>query len=608
MTRAALVGQPVRRREDDRILRGLSRFVDDIERPGLAHVAFTRSVHACARIRGIRTPPADTPGLIAVLTAADLTGRARPLPARPLPGMTLTGDPHPLLAAGDVAYVGQPIAAVVAESRAWAEDAAELVEVDYEPADAVVDVMASHAPIAHWRGGDDVSAVFAGATHVVRAVHEIPRLAAVPMEPRGAVAEHDPGLDLLTVHCSAQDSARPLAQLAHALDRPDDTIRVIVPDVGGAFGSKGTVAPEIVVVAAAAMQLGRPLKWTEDRLENFLAGYQGRGVHGEVELALDDDGRFLAVRARIVADLGAYLLPNTVVPAHTTAMLMCGCYDIPAADVEVLGMRTHKVPVGPYRGAGRPEAAFLLERTVDAAARTLGVDPVELRRRNLVRAFPHRTPLGWTYDSGDYERCLDQAVELVDPERAAGGGSSWAPAWRCTSSARAVSSRARAIDRGAERPRRHRQRQLPARPGARDHIRPDRRRRAWGGAGRRRPALRRQRGRPSRRRDVREPLDGDGRLGDRASLRADPRALRDDRRAAARCPRGERQVRRWRLPGPGRARARRSGTSLRPPTSRSDWDEMRRSAWRRRRGSRPTWCSRRAPTQPSSRSSGPPVG
>jgi aerobic carbon-monoxide dehydrogenase large subunit len=172
----------------------------------------------------------------------------------------------------------------------------------------------------------------------------------------------------------------------------------------------------VAAIAAAAPLLGRPLKWAEDRAENFLGAYQGRGVHGEVELALAADGRMLAVRTRIVADLGAYLLTTTAIPPHTAAMLSCGCYAIDAAAVEVIGVRTNKVPTGPYRGAGRPEAIYLIERTVDAAARELGVDPVELRRRNLITDFPHETPLGWTYDSGDYGACLDLALELAGPD------------------------------------------------------------------------------------------------------------------------------------------------------------------------------------------------
>ena len=197
--------------------------------------------------------------------------------------------------------------------------------------------------------------------------------------------------------------------------------------MAGAFGGKGVIAPEVAAVAASAIRLGRPLKWTEDRLENFLAAYQGRGIEGDVELALDGHGTMLALRARLWADLGGYLYSTTAIPPHTMAMLVTGCYRIAAAEVHLVGARTHKVPTGPYRGAGRPDAAYLLERIVDDAARVVGIDRIELRRRNLIASFPHRTPLGFTYDSGDYGRCLELAVELglgdeTPPEEAAGHG------------------------------------------------------------------------------------------------------------------------------------------------------------------------------------------
>jgi aerobic carbon-monoxide dehydrogenase large subunit len=427
-----LVGRPVRRREDARILRGRTRYVDDISPPGALHIAFVRSLHARARIVAVNAPGATPiaaagrgvgPAFV-LITAADLAGRARPLPVQGVPGAQVADAPHPLLADGEVRYVGQPVAAVVAPSRAEAEDAAERVEVDYEPLDPITSPRDAHEELMRWHGsGGDVDAAFAAAAHVVRTRHAIPRLAAAPIEPRGVVALDEAGV--LRIWLSAQETHRPLAQLAHALDRPPDSIHMIVPDVGGAFGSKGAIAPEAVVAAVAAIDLGRAVKWIEQRQENFLAAYQGRGVEGDVELALAADGRMLAVRARIVADLGAYLQPTTAVPPHTTGMLMAGCYDIAAADVEVVGARTNKVPTGPCRGAGRPEAAFMLERTVDAAARELGLDPVELRRRNVITEFPHRTPLGWTYDSGDYARCLATAIELVGeppPGRRVGRG------------------------------------------------------------------------------------------------------------------------------------------------------------------------------------------
>jgi carbon-monoxide dehydrogenase large subunit len=410
------VGRPIPRREDERILRGAARYLDDIELPGMLHAAFVRSPLAHAEIAAVR-PPSSAEGLVGVSTAGDLAGRARPLPIQRVPGVDLADEPHPVLADGEVRYAGQAIALVVATSRALAEDAAELVEVDYEERDVIVDPRASDVVLERFEhSGGDVDGAFAAADRVVRGRYGLPRLVAAPLETRGIVAQHDAGDDLLTVWCSTQDSHRSLAQLAHVLDRPDDTIRVIVPDVGGAFGSKGGIAPEAAAVAIAAMDLGRPVKWAEDRFENFLAAYQGRGTSADVELALTELGDLLAVRARIVADLGGYLLPVTAIPGHTAAMLMAGCYDVGAVAVELIGARTHKVPTGPYRGAGRPDAAYFLECAIDDAARELGLDPVVMRRRNLVRSFPHRTPLGLTYDSGDFERCLDLALELVEPE------------------------------------------------------------------------------------------------------------------------------------------------------------------------------------------------
>jgi carbon-monoxide dehydrogenase large subunit len=416
-----LVGRPVLRREDERILRGSTRYLDDIDPPGAAHVAFLRSPFAHARIGAIEVPD-ELEGVVRVITAADLEGHAGDLPVQGFEGGWVSDEGHPVLARDEVRYSGQPVAAVLAESRALAEDAAELVEVDYEPLDPVLDARASDVTVTRWQTvAGDVDAAFESAAHVVRASHALPRLAPVPMEPRGAIASYHEAADALTVWVSAQDSHRQLAGLAAVLDRPEESIHVIVPDVGGAFGSKGAPAPETMLVAVAAMLTGRAVKWAEDREENFVASYQGRGMEADVELALDAEGTMLALRARIWADLGGYLMPTTAIPTHTAAMLMCGVYDIQAADVEVVGTRTNKVPTGPYRGAGRPEAAYFVECTVDVAARELGMEPLELRRRNLIRDFPYRTALGWTYDSGDYGRCLERAAELVRPERRSDG-------------------------------------------------------------------------------------------------------------------------------------------------------------------------------------------
>lgn len=414
MTPAAMIGASLPRREDGRVLRGETCFVDDIVRPGMAHAAFVRSPHASASIRSISVPE-SADGLIAVITAADLGGQLRTFPLTAPEGMEVNeAEAHPVLAADEVRYVGQPVAAVIAGSRALAEDAVELVEVDYDTRPAVLDARSSDLVLTRWsRRSDGVDAAFAAAAHIVRGRYALPRLAAVPMEARGCVAEYHAAVDALTVWCSAQDTHRPLAQLSHILNRAQSSIRVIVPDVGGAFGSKGVVAAEIAAVAAAAMRLGIPVKWTEDRLENLVGTPQGRGIDGDLELALDGTGRMLGLRARLWADLGGYLLTTTPIPPHTAATLITGCYDIAAADVAVVGTRTHKAPTGPYRGAGRPDAAYMLEALVDEAARRTGIDRVQLRRRNLIRRFPHRTPTGLEYDSGDYERCLDLALELA---------------------------------------------------------------------------------------------------------------------------------------------------------------------------------------------------
>ncbi len=395
-----LVGRPVPRREDERILLGRTRFVDDIQLEGALHIAFVRSIHARARIVAISAQG------VQLITAADLADRVRPVPLLVPEGVEVADAAHPILADGEVRYVGQPVAAVVAASRAEAADALELVHVEYEPFEGEPEEL-----LCFHKAGGDVEAAFAGAAHVVRTRHDIPRAVAAPIEPRGCIAAVTDGV--LRVWVSAQDPHRQVAGLAHALDRPPESIHVTIPDVGGAFGSKGPPAPETVVTAIAAIDLGRPVKWIETRSENFLASYQGRGVSGDVELALDADGRMRGLRARLIADTGAYLHPATAMPPSTLGMLMTGGYDITAADIEVVGVRSDRVPTGPMRGAGRPEACYLLERTVDAAARELGIDAQELRRRNLISAFPYETPLGFTYDSGDYGQCLAKAVELV---------------------------------------------------------------------------------------------------------------------------------------------------------------------------------------------------
>lgn len=427
------IGRPVRRREDPRFLRGQARYLDDIVLPGMAHMVVVRSPMAHALLRKVDVAAARrSSGVLAVVTAADLAGTVRPAPPNPVEGAEVAAVPHPVLASGAVRYVGEPVAAILAQTLPAAQDAAEHVAVEYDPLPAVTDPhqaldtparLHAHLPdnvLSRWRRTHgDVDGAFARAARTVRQKFHIPRLAAAPIETRGAIAAYDPGADLLTVWVSAQDPHRPLNQLSRMLGRPDDRIRVIVPDVGGGFGSKGSVAVDVAVAAWLAIHTGRPVKWVEARRENLTASYQGRGLDVEMEVALDAGGTMLAVRARVVADLGAYLYPPTAMVPVTTSMLLTGTYAIPNASVEMVGVATNKVPTGPYRGAGRPEAAYLVERMVDLAARDLNVDPVALRRHNVVASdrFPYRTPLGFTYDSGNYDRALDRASALLEYDR-----------------------------------------------------------------------------------------------------------------------------------------------------------------------------------------------
>ncbi|HLW47932.1 MAG TPA: xanthine dehydrogenase family protein molybdopterin-binding subunit [bacterium] len=427
------IGKSVRARETLRPIRGLARYVDDLVLPGAAHLAIVRSPVAHARIRRIDTAAARrVPGVLAVVTGADLADRTDGFPVNVQEGARVTAVPHRALATDTVRYAGEPVAAVAAETPEAAFDAAALVSVEYDELPAVTDVRAAlGGPVAlhaaapdnallRWRRAHgDVDAAMASAARVVRARFSIPRIVGAPMEPRGGAASYDAGTDMLTVWCSTQDPHRPLAQLSRMLKRPEDRLRIIVPDVGGAFGVKGSPAPEVAVAAVLAMDLRRPVKWMETRRENFLSCYQARGVEADAELALDAGGRFTALRMRLLADLGAYMYPATTTVPLTAAILVINVYATPAADVELIGVATTKPPTGPYRGAGRPEAVYVMERLVDLAARETGIDPIDLRRRNFIapERFPYRTPLGWVYDSGQYALCLDRGLDAIGYER-----------------------------------------------------------------------------------------------------------------------------------------------------------------------------------------------
>jgi aerobic carbon-monoxide dehydrogenase large subunit len=420
------IGKAFARVEDERFLKGEARYVGDLKLPDMLHAAFVRSVFAHGHLHGIDAEAAKSAsGVRAVLTGSDLEGATDPFPvfgrdAELVPVL------HPVLARDRVRYVGEPVALVVADTAEQAVDAAELVTVEVEELPPLIDARQAQAALPlHDEapdnvllrlrvGSGDVDAAFAAADKIVRQTVRIPRLIAAPLEPRAVLASHDPTSDVLTLWLSAQDQHRQLAGLSRVLRRAPETLRVIVPDVGGAFGSKGVPQAETAALALAATGLGRAVAWTETRTESSLAVYQGRGAEVDAELAVAADGRMLGLRARVLADLGAYLYTSTPVSSQTLASLLVGCYAIPAAEVEVVGICTTKVPTGPYRGAGRPEAALTIERLVDRAAEELALDRVEIRRRNLIPrdAFPYRSPLGPTYDSGDYSGALDAALEL----------------------------------------------------------------------------------------------------------------------------------------------------------------------------------------------------
>ncbi len=432
------IGQAVTRIEDDRLLTGRGRYVDDLRFEGELHVAFVRSPHAHARIGSVDAADAKSAdGVVAVLTGADLVAAGvTAFPASPAlrgaKGQPQTTPPYLPLATDVARFVGQAVAAVVAESRAAAERAAALVAVDYEPLPAVATIEEALAPGAPlvWPDapgnvagrssfGDAAAcdAAFARAAHVTRISVRNQRLAPVTLEPRGCVAELDAKTGRLTLHASSQNPAGFQKSLAAVLNMAPENIRVVVGDVGGGFGMKAALHAEDVVCAFAARRLGRPVRWRATRLEDFQAATHGRDQHADAELALDGEGRILGLRVRIQGGIGAYgtaagaAIHLLIGPKVTTSV-----YHVPALDLRSQAVLTHTNPIGAYRGAGRPEAIYLIERLMDCAAAELKIDPAELRRRNLIppTAMPYRTPMGETYDSGDFPRMLEQALATAD--------------------------------------------------------------------------------------------------------------------------------------------------------------------------------------------------
>lgn len=421
-------GRGLARFEDERLLRGAGDFVDDIHIEGMLHAAVLRSTEAHALLRRVDTSKAAaSPGVAAVYTAADLDSIAGGIGAIRREGMGETPIPeHPVLAEGRVCYVGQPIAMTVARTRAEAYDARELIEVEYEPLPPLLDprIAAADASPLHEHigtnvvmraaaGAGDVAEAFELADEVIDASYEVPRLAAIPMECRGVAAQYDRDGGRLTVWTSTQVPHRVKTYLGLLLPGELD-VRVVTPDVGGGFGRKIEVWPEEVATAYAALRLGAPVKWTEQRSESTLASH-GRGFTADIQAAVRRDGKFLGLRVRMLADLGAYFLTSSGGPLGNAVQRVAGPYAIPAMDVECLGVTTNRPPTGPYRGAGGPEAAVPIERIMDEAARRLQLDPAEIRRRNFIGPdeFPYTTATGLTYDSGEFEPALDRALDMI---------------------------------------------------------------------------------------------------------------------------------------------------------------------------------------------------
>jgi carbon-monoxide dehydrogenase large subunit len=427
-TPGGLIGRSVRRVEDPVLVTGKGSYVDDIQLPGMLHMAFLRSPYPHAKIISIDTSAAQAmPGVVAVVTGDDLSEHLH-VPVMPLvPGMKI--PPHPLLARGAVHAAGAPVAAVVAHSRALAQDAANAIAVEYAALPAVVNAekaLEPGAPLAReeldsnicytaTKQGGDVNKAFAEAEHIVRMRIASPRLVALAIEPRGVLAKPEPRGDL-TVWLSTQSPHRVRADLAGAIGFPEHRMRVIAPDVGGGFGSKGTLYQEEGLACHLALQLGRPIKWIATRSEDFLTTNQGRDQAMTSELALKRDGTMLGLKVRVVANLGAYLQAISAIPPLRMMGMAPGCYQIRNCHVEVVGVFTNTVSTGPYRGAGRPEAVLNIERLIDKAARDLGLDRLEIRRKNFIRPdqFPYRTGVNVEYDSGDYEKSLAEALRLSD--------------------------------------------------------------------------------------------------------------------------------------------------------------------------------------------------
>ena len=431
----SLIGARVARKEDYRFLTGAGQYTDDVALAGQTYAAFVRSPHAHANIRRVSTDKAKrAPGVIAVYTGADLAAaKVGGLPCgwliTDVKGQPMKEPPYPVLAQGKVRHVGERVAVVVAESAAQARDAAELVEVDYQPLPAVASAAKARSSGAiHeiapdnvcyvWALGDKsaVDAAFAKAAHVTKLEFVNNRLIPNAIEPRAVNAVYSRADDSTTLYVASQNPhVERLLMTAFVLGLPENKVRVVAPDVGGGFGSKIYLYAEDVACTWAARQLARPVKWTADRSEAFLSDAHGRDHLTVAELALDKDGKFLAMRVRTTANLGAYLSTfASCIPTILYATLLAGQYTTPVIYCEVTAVFTNTTPVDAYRGAGRPEATYVVERLVETAAREMKVEPAELRRKNFIRQFPYQTPVALCYDTGNYEATLEAAMKIAD--------------------------------------------------------------------------------------------------------------------------------------------------------------------------------------------------
>lgn len=431
------IGAPVKRREDARFISGTGTYTDDLSQPGQVHAVFCRSPYAHARLGDIDyNEAAAVPGVQAVFTGQDTAAAGLgDLPCgwmvKSKDGSEMISSPHPPLAVSQVNYVGEPYAVVIADTVAIAKHAAELVSADFHERDAVVDLATAtqsepifdNAPknLAYdWELGDEAAtdAALAQAAHVTTLELSNNRLIPNAIEPRAALGVHDQATDQYTLYTTSQNPhLERLILSAFVQVAPEHKLRVVAPDVGGGFGSKIFIYPEETVVIWAAAKVKRPIKWVAERSESFLADAHGRDHLTKVQLGMDAQGRFTGMKVHTKANLGAYLSTfGSSVPTYLYGTLLAGQYKTPNIYVGVEGIYTNTVPVDAYRGAGRPEATFVVERVVETAARELGMDPVELRRLNMIRPqdFPYETPVALTYDVGDYEASLNRALDHVD--------------------------------------------------------------------------------------------------------------------------------------------------------------------------------------------------